>query len=52
MPPMAGGEERFGRRGRGEGLRLPFYVDRLKNRGQFCVLRCPCPIKCVRVRAW
>jgi len=44
MPPMEGGGERFEHRGRGEGLRLPFYVGRLKNRGQFCVPHCPCPV--------
>ena len=48
---MAGGGERFGRRGRGEGRRLPFYVDRQKNREQFYVLRCPYPMKRVRVLA-
>jgi len=48
---MGVGGERFGRRGRAEGLRLPFYVGHLTSRGQFCVLRCPCPMKRVRVLA-
>ena len=51
MPPMAGGGERFGGRGRAEGRRLLFFVDRLRNRGQFGVLRCPYPKKRVRVLA-
>jgi hypothetical protein len=48
---MGGGGERFGRRGRGEVLRLPFCVDRLRNRGRFCVLHYPYPTKRVRVQA-